>query len=57
VLPGSCNDIQRLSGTGAAGAGGGEAAKGLTVGGGAGPAPVVVGEEGGAVAVVEIGAM
>jgi hypothetical protein len=58
VLLAGC-DIQRLSGTGAAGAGGGVAAKGLTVGGCVGAAPVVVGElrEGGAVAVVEVGAM
>jgi hypothetical protein len=44
-----------LSGAGVEGAGDGVAARGLTVGGGAGAAPVVVGEEVGAVAVVEIG--
>jgi hypothetical protein len=57
VLPSRCSDIQRLSGAGAEGAGDGVAAKGLIVGGGAGAAPVVVSEleEGGAVAVVEIG--
>jgi hypothetical protein len=49
--------IQRLTGAGAEGAAKGVAAKGLTVGRGAGAAPVVVGElkEGGALAVVEIG--
>jgi hypothetical protein len=48
---------QRLSGACVEVAGDGVAAKGLTVGGGAGAAPVVVGEleEGGALAVVEIG--
>jgi len=48
---------QRLSRAGIEGAGDGVAAKGLTVGRGAGAAPVVVGEleEGGALAVVEIG--
>jgi hypothetical protein len=57
VLPSPCSDIQRLSGAGAEGAGDGVAAKGLTVGGVASAAPVVVGEleEGGALAVVEIG--
>jgi hypothetical protein len=44
-----------LSVAGVEGAGDGVAARGLTVGGGAGAAPVVVGEEVGAVAVVEIG--
>jgi hypothetical protein len=51
--------IQRLTGAAAEGAGDGVAAKGLTVGGGADAAPVVVDElrEGGALAVVEIGAV
>ena len=50
---------QRLSGAGAEGAGDGVAARGLTVGGVAGATPVVVGElrEGGALAVVAIGAV
>jgi hypothetical protein len=48
---------QRLSCASVEGAGDGVAAKGLTVGAGAGAAPVVVGqfEDGGALAVVEIG--
>jgi hypothetical protein len=59
VLPGRCSNIQWLSGDGAEGAGDGVTAKGLMVGGVAGAAPVVVGEldEGGALAVVEIGAV